>query len=201
MIQMIHKERLVWLGHLGEDRVDSQRTGALKCLGMSAGYLGSLCCTHAKGYWSEQMLRAVRDSCLGQFWTTEFWRPLLGPVKCEERRRKVFHGYLLYLGVWHLRAELRSVGQLPAAIFLIPDFFLPIPEFRNGDNWKWKQRSNLIPENEAPQKYLQFLATVQVAGERCRLRQGQVRQKCQTGTVMRDVQHTAGTSLSLMHYV
>lgn len=46
----------------------------------------------------EQMPTAIRDSCLEQFWTTEFWGSLPGPVRCEERK-KVSHGYVLCLEV------------------------------------------------------------------------------------------------------
>lgn len=62
---MAHEGRLAWLGQLGEDRVDSQRIGAPKWLGMSAGYLGSLCCTHAKGYWSGADAKSRQRSMFG----------------------------------------------------------------------------------------------------------------------------------------
>lgn len=48
----------------------------------------------------EQVLRSVRASCLGTFWTTEFLGSLPGPARCEEGRY-----FLAYIGVQHLRAE------------------------------------------------------------------------------------------------
>lgn len=96
---MIHEERLAWLGQLREDRVDSQRIGAPKCLGMSAGYLGNLCCTHAKEYWSGAEAKSSQEFMFGIILDNRVLGIFARTLRCEERRRKVFNGFLLYLGV------------------------------------------------------------------------------------------------------
>lgn len=96
---MIHEERLAWLGHLREDRVDSQRIGTPKCLGMSAGYLGNLCCTYAKEYRSGADAKSSQEFMFGIILDNRVLGIFARTLRCEERRRKAFHGYLLYLGV------------------------------------------------------------------------------------------------------